>query len=145
MLACLIHHHRLHIRGLESGILGINAPTRHGHSTSPIMSESPQVRLIREYIEASRAKDVDRCARVFHTDYVQLTLPPSAGVPPKSKVEWLAAHWQLKSACYMVKSVVTWAAVAAMMCVGHWHHQPSLLKDWFDESCQAQRLVATSN
>ena len=52
-------------------------------------SDSPQVKLIHEWDQAFRKKDLDLIANCLHKDYRRTTYPKSIGKPEQTKEEWL--------------------------------------------------------
>ena len=52
-------------------------------------SDSPQSKLIQEWAQTFRAKDIDRIAKILHKDYRYITYPRSLGRPEQTREEWL--------------------------------------------------------
>lgn len=53
------------------------------------MTDSPQVKLMREWGQALEEKDLDRVEKTLHKDYRYTAYPRSLGRPEKTKEEWL--------------------------------------------------------
>ena len=52
-------------------------------------SDSPQVKLIREWSQGFQKKDLGILATALHKDFRQVTYPRSLNQPDKTKEEWL--------------------------------------------------------
>jgi hypothetical protein len=53
-------------------------------------SNSPQVKLMLEWGEGFKAKDLDRIAKPLHKDHRYITYPRSLNKPEQTREEWLA-------------------------------------------------------
>ena len=61
-------------------------------------SDSPQVKLIHEWLRAFEARDMDRIANCLHKDYRNIMYPRSLGKPERTKeevLEYLAGLFRL--------------------------------------------------
>jgi len=69
-------------------------------------SDSPQVKFVREWVQAFERKDLDIIAKSLHEDFRVVSYPQSFNQPEKTKEEWLGhltgiiAVWTEPEACY---------------------------------------------
>lgn len=52
-------------------------------------TDSPQVKVVRSFLEGIDKRDVDRVAKLLHKDYHQIAYPRSMGRAVENKDEWL--------------------------------------------------------
>jgi hypothetical protein len=52
-------------------------------------ADSPQVKLIRSFVEGFKTGDVDLLAKHLHKDHRRITHPRSLGKPEQTREEWL--------------------------------------------------------
>lgn len=58
-------------------------------TSSPRTTDSPQVKLVRSFIEGFKRGDVDHLAEHLHEDHRRITYPGSIGKPVQTREEWL--------------------------------------------------------
>jgi hypothetical protein len=63
----------------------------------PESSDSPQVKLIREWARGFQMRDLDVVANTLHKDHRYVRYPRSLGKPEETKEEWLARFGKLLS------------------------------------------------
>ncbi|KAF9782946.1 hypothetical protein BJ322DRAFT_1022463 [Thelephora terrestris] len=55
--------------------------------TSPETADSPQIELLKSFIEGFKTIDIDRIAKTLHKDHRRITYPKSLGVSEQTKEE----------------------------------------------------------
>ena len=58
----------------------------------PESSDSPQVKLLREWGRGFQTRDLGLIAKALHKDYRYVTSPKSIGRPEETREEWLERH-----------------------------------------------------
>lgn len=56
---------------------------------------SPQLELVRSYIQAIEKKDINQAEKTLHKDYRRITHPSSAGRPVQTREEYLQHNKKL--------------------------------------------------
>ena len=62
-------------------------------------ADSPQVKLVRSYIQGYEKRDVGHVAKHLHKDARRVTYPRSLSLPEENREEWLRRLTELAGLC----------------------------------------------